>query len=182
MITEEKIAVLVKEIQRNNQDCFKEFFFIMQPIVFSFILKYTSNRESAEDLTQETFIRFWASRDKLDYNSSPKGYLFKIARNLSLNYLVREKKPLKIPNEDDYLILLSQNREDELRRVFFHDDCQKAINMLPERCRATFLLSRYGGFNYYEIAEIMDVSLQTVKNQMNKAISVLKKLLSYHID
>ena len=62
------------------------------------------------------------------------------------------------------------------------DDYQRAIEKLPERCRATFILSRFSGFEYSEIADILGVSLQTVKNQMNKAISVLKNLLAVYLN
>ena len=61
------------------------------------------------------------------------------------------------------------------------DDFQLAVNTLPDRCRTTFILSRFHGFEYSEIAEILEVSLQTVKNQMNKAISVLRKRLAAHL-
>jgi len=181
-IDEKRINALVKEIQENDQSAFKEFFFIMQPAIYNFLFRYSCNKESAEDLTQETFIRFWIHRNRLNLHSSPKAYLYKIARNLALNYLDRETKPEIFPREDDYLLLLSQKTKEDLEEVFFLDDCQNAINLLPERCRATFLLSRFGGFDYTEIAEIMDVSLQTVKNQMNKAISVLRKLLAHHVN
>lgn len=181
-IQESRLNALVKRIQENDQSSFKEFFFIMQPSVYNFIFRYICNKETAEDLTQETFIKLWISRNKLNLNSSPKAYLYKIARNLALNHLERKTNQEIFPSENDYLVLLSQKTKEDLDEIFFLDDFQNAINLLPERCRATFLLSRFGGFDYSEIAEIMDVSLQTVKNQMNKAISVLRKLLAHHVN
>ncbi|MGE5500238.1 MAG: sigma-70 family RNA polymerase sigma factor [Syntrophothermus sp.] len=56
------------------------------------------------------------------------------------------------------------------------------MNTLPERCRAIFLLSRYEDMSYSEIAEALEISLQTVKNQMSKAIAILKKRLASHLD
>ncbi|MHC1739100.1 MAG: RNA polymerase sigma factor [Ignavibacteriaceae bacterium] len=181
-IQENKLKTLIKRIQENDQSSFREFFFIMQPSIYNFIFRYTCNKETAEDLTQETFIKLWIHRNRLDLHSSPKAYLYKIARNLALNHLERKTNPENFPTESDYLIYLSQKTEEDLDEVFFLDDFQNAINLLPERCKATFLLSRFGGFDYSEIAEIMDVSLQTVKNQMNKAISVLRKLLAHHVN
>ena len=74
------------------------------------------------------------------------------------------------------------NPEEEYDKHFLMNDFQNAVNQLPERCRVTFILSKYEGFDYTEISEIMDVSLQTVKNQMNKAISILKTLLSPYLN
>lgn len=181
-IHESKLNILFQRIRENDQASFREFFIIMQPSIYNFIFRYTCNKETAEDLTQETFIKLWIHRTRLNFNSSPKAYLYKIARNLALNHLERKATPDIIPTEKDYLVLLSQKTKEDLDEIFFLDDFQKAINLLPERCRATFLLSRFGGFDYSEIAEIMDVSLQTVKNQMNKAISVLRNLLAYYIN
>lgn len=181
-IQENKLKTLIKRIKESDQFSFKEFFFIMQPPIYNFIFRYICHKETAEDLTQETFIKLWVHRSSLDINSSPTAYLYKIARNLALNHLERKTTPPSLPSDNDYLILLSQKTEADLNEIFFLDDFQNAINLLPERCKATFLLSRFGGFNYQEIAEIMDVSLQTVKNQMNKAISVLRKLLAHYVD
>lgn len=183
MITSRRkyLADLYPLLKEKDENAIKEFFLILQPEIFYFLYRYTSIREIAEDLTQETFIRFWLSLDKLDPNQSFRAYTYKIARNLAINYLDR-KMPMSSFDEEDVLLGLSKNLNDECDSVFLMDDYQKAINSLPERCKATFLLSRFSGFDYSEIAEIMCVSLQTVKNQMNKALAVLRKRLIRYLD
>jgi RNA polymerase sigma-70 factor (ECF subfamily) len=171
---------LIVEIKNDDQNAFKEFFYLMQPSVFHFLLRFTSDRIIAEDLTQETFIKFWLNRKEIQPNSFPKAYIFQIARNLAINHIHRSYKTESI-DDSIKLSALINDSEKEMEYIFFRDDCQKAIDVLPERCKTTFLLSRYHGFNYSEIADIMQVSLQTVKNQMNKAISVLKKRLSNYL-
>jgi len=179
-IEQERLLTLIIEIKNHNEDSFKEFFLLMQPSIYYFIYRHTSNKETAQDLTQEVFVKFWLSRERLNTHSSPKAYIFKIARNLCLNYIQREHKTSS--EDENYLVLLSKCTEENLDSLFLLDDYQKAISLLPERCRTTFVLSRFEGFSYNEIAEIMEVEVQTVKNQMNKAISVLKKLLSHYIN
>jgi RNA polymerase sigma-70 factor (ECF subfamily) len=176
-----EITTLYPLIKRKDETAIKEFFILMQPQIFHFLYRYTSIREAAEDLTQESFIKFWLAIDRLDSNQSYKAYLFKIARNLAINYCNR-KIPLVSYNDEDLLVRLYKNFTNDIETSFLLDDYQKAINSLPERCKATFLLSRFSSFNYSEIAEIMDVSLQTVKNQMNKALAVLRKRLINHLD
>lgn len=169
-------------IKNDNQQAFEEFFFLNQPGVFHFLYRYTSDCETAKDLTQETFIRFWLHRHNIDLSICSTAYLYKIARNLAINYSVKNSRTSRIDDEENTLIRLSRNPQTEYDSVFFMDDYQKAIEKLPERCRATFILSRFSGFDYSEIAGILGVSLQTVKNQMNKALSVLKKLLAIYLN
>lgn len=172
---------LYSRIKSRDEHALQEFFFSIQPQLFYYLFRFTNSREIAEDLTQEAFIKFWLAIDNLDPDKSFKAYLFKIARNLAINNVSRTPI-LESFNEEDVLLHLSRGVEKDIDSSFFMNDFQKAINTLPERCKSTFLLSRYSGFSYSEISEIMGVSLQTVKNQMNKALAVLRKRLSKYIE
>lgn len=177
----DRLVLLLLGIKRGDDGAFKEFFLMMQPGIYKFLYRYLCDRNAAEDLTQETFVKFWMHREDLDPNFSPKSYLYKIARNLALNHISRSNTVNNfVLTKKDYVSLLI-NPEENFDKYFLLDEFQKAVNDLPERCRATFILCKYEGFKYSEIAEILNVSIQTVKNQMNKAISVLKKLLSSHL-
>ena len=173
---------LFEKIRAGDEEAFKEFFFIMQPYIISFLYRFTSDKEAANDLCQETFIKFWQSREKINLSLYPKAYLYSIARNLALNFVTRKPPVTSYDDDENLLISLSRNPEKDYDTFALIDDLQKALNKLPERCKTTFILSRFDGFEYSEIADIMNVSLQTVKNQMNKAISVLRKHLSSKLD
>ena len=177
----EELIALYSRIKSRDESALQEFFFSVQPQLFYFLFRFTSSKEIAEDLTQESFIKFWLSIDNLDPEKSFKAYLFKIARNLAINHINRSM-PLVSFDEENILLQISKSIDGEIENSFFMDDFQKAINTLPERCKSTFLLSRYSGFSYSEISEVMGVSLQTVKNQMNKALAVLRKRLAKYID
>lgn len=177
----DRLGFLLLGIKKGDDSAFKEFFLMMQPGIYKFLYRYLCDRNAAEDLTQETFVKFWIHREDLDPNYSPKSYLYKIARNLALNHISRSSNVNNsFLTKKDYVSLLI-NPEENFDKYFLLDEFQKAVNDLPERCRATFILCKYEGFKYTEIAEILNVSIQTVKNQMNKAMSVLKKLLSSHL-
>lgn len=179
---EEKIQALLENIKCSDETAFEEFFYIYQPSVFHFLYHYTCDRQASEDLLQDTFIKFWQVREKLDLASSPTALLFRIARNLGINYVTRRPPVQPIYNSEDLLVSMCRDPEEEYDHAFLMDDFQKAINTLPERCRAIFILSRFQNLGYSEIAETLQISLQTVKNQMNKAISILKKRLVSHLD
>ena len=171
-------ARLVQEICSGNEDAFKEFFFAMQPGVFRFLYRHTRNRQVAEDLTQESFLKFWEARGRIDPARAPASYLFRIARNLSLNHALRNAPERGLARADDEaLIRYSQDPEAEYERRLAADEVMLALSYLPERSRAAFILSRYHDMTYEEIAETMRISLQTVKNQISKALMILRKRL-----
>jgi RNA polymerase sigma-70 factor (ECF subfamily) len=172
---------LYYRIKCKDESALQEFFLSVQPRLYYFLYRFTNNKEIADDLTQESFVKFWLSLDKLDPQKSFKAYLFQIARNLAINHVSRSMPSVPF-EEEDILLQLTQNPEKEIESSFFMNDFQRAIDTLPERCKTTFLLSRFSGFNYTEISETMGVSLQTVKNQMNKALAVLRKRLIKYID
>ncbi|MDP2302785.1 MAG: RNA polymerase sigma-70 factor [Ignavibacteria bacterium] len=181
-VDDKKLAELITGIKGKNHEAFREFFMIFQPGIFHYLIRLTCDKSLAQDLTQETFLKFWICSEKIDINSSPKAYLYKIARNLALNSIRQKHSTISYDEDESLLIYFSRRSEAEIDSLFFVDDYQKAVNSLPERCKTVFLLSRFNGFDYSEIAETMEISLQTVKNQMNKALSVLRKRLQSHLN
>ncbi len=182
-LTDVQIASLVERIRIGQQDAFQEFFYTFQPQVFRFLYRYTRDVAVAEDLTQETFINFWEARERLDPTLAAKHYLFRIARNLALRCSARRKH--FVPQtfvSNEILVELSQNPQEAYERSFAADDIYKNLHFLPERCRAVFILSRYDDLPYQEVAKTLQISIQTVKNQMNKALAILRRQLVDHCD
>jgi RNA polymerase sigma-70 factor, ECF subfamily len=174
MPNKQNITDLVSLIKKGDEGAFKSFFTMFYGDIYRFLFKYLSNSNDAEDLCQETFVRFWQQRNSIDTSSYPRAYLYKIAKNLAFNFSTR--KPPSVSYDQD-LRIISYSSSDpfqEFENKNLLEECRKVINELPERCRMTFILSRYEGLDYSEIAETMGVSIQTVKNQMSKAINYLK--------
>ena len=178
-LDEDRLQFLILQIKNSDSVAFREYFNIFYPSIVNFVFRYTGKKEIAKDIAQDTFIKFWNNRYNLKVDCNCKAYLFRIARNTAFTYL--ERNNFLIEYFEDDRIYVSENRL-EMPESFFLNDYQKAINNLPERCKATFLLSREGGFSYKEISEIMGVEIQTVKNQINKALSTLKVLLREYLD
>lgn len=181
-LDEDRIVHLCQQIKLGDESAFEEFFTLLQPYIYRFLFRFNCNREIAEDLTQETFIKFWQNRDKLDTSLSPLAYLYRISRNLSLNYSRDVKQTESFGNKTEFLLAFFKNPEKDYEDSCLIDDFQKAIITLPNRCREIFILSRYHDMSYSEIADTLEIALQTVKNQMNKAIAILRKRLSDYLD
>lgn len=176
-------ADVLERIRLGDVDAFKEFFHALHPEIFFFVYRYTGDWDVARDIAQDTFINFWRSHERIEPSLSAKSFLFRIARNLALNYLARTRHAFRLSIATEGVLMSPYlSIEEKHDDIFLHDDLQKAINSLPNRCREIFILSRFHDMSYSEIADTLGISLQTVKNQMNKAISVLRTRLSDYLD
>lgn len=182
-ITDADIALLAARVRQGDGAAFKELFHALFPELFRFLYRYTRDRQSAEDLVQEAFVRFWQVRDRIKPDLAPKYYLYRIARNLGLDHAEHQKQTRRESDlPESVLIRLSYDPAEGYERSLMADSVQKGLSLLPERCRAVFLLARYHDFTYQEIAVSLEISLQTVKNQMNKALSLLRKHLAEELE
>ncbi len=182
-LPEADIAGIVKEIHLGDASAFKKFFHGLYPDIFRFLYRYTRDQEAAKDLTQEAFVRFWQARDRINGDLAPKLYLFRIARNLAVENACRQKRTKRESDlPENLLVRLSYDPSDAYERSLAADKIQESLSLLPERCRAVFVLSRYHDLSYQEIARSLDISIQTVKNQMNKALSILRKCLAEEVE
>lgn len=138
--------------------------------------------EQAEDMVQEVFMKCWDKREQIQLTGSFKSYLFTAVRNHCFNALkINERKFwMEEGMEDDERIAVN-DVIDHIAAKTLSDKIAQAIELLPEKCKLTFQLSRFENMSYKEIAETMGVSVKTVENQMGKALSVLRTSLSPYI-
>ena len=143
--------------------------------IFSFILKYVNSTPLAEDLVQEVFLKIWESRKNLKHVRSLKAYLFITARNHTLNSLKKASRSEAALGEivNSY-IALRNNTEDCLLEKEYKVFLDKVLAALPERSRRIFRLCREQGKSYEEVAAIMGISRNAVKNHMVFSMKVLR--------
>ncbi|GAA4453171.1 RNA polymerase sigma-70 factor [Nibrella saemangeumensis] len=147
----------------------------------SHAVRFVYSRETAEDLVSEVFCTFWKTKAYESVNSSYRYYLFRSVRNAAYNYLRLEFQPL----ED---ITLAESREEiaSLRpdQVLQYEEVfhrvEDLVESLPPQCRRVFLLSRFEGRKYQEIAQELGISIKTVEVHLVKALSIIRKGLKDH--
>ena len=157
---------------------FEQFFqnnynrFVLQAI------RIVKDGNKAEDIVQDCFIKLWDKRNEITFDSNALGYLYRMVRNKSIDYL-RAYKPVANLEDSDIenaSFLASDKVETEELQVRINN----AIDALPEKCRQVFVLSRFENLSYKEIASQLDISPKTVENQISKALKQLRrKLLSF---
>ena len=170
---------------------FSELYLIYYPKLVRFAKEFVMSEEDAENITQDVFADLWEKRESMDHIENINAYLFRLVRNRCLDYLkhkVFEQKyvenvqasfevelNLKMQSLDrfDVLDIYEGNEMEKLVR--------EAINSLPKKCRAIFLLSRMGGLKYREISERLGISVNTVECQMGIALKKLRVMLNMRL-
>jgi RNA polymerase sigma-70 factor, ECF subfamily len=137
--------------------------------------KITNDKEAAEDIVQEVFIKLWRKRDELKIDSTLKGYIFKSVANAALNYL-QSHKMVKFKKEltNEISESLPDPNHFKLDHIELESKIKEAIEKLPAKCKIIFILSRYEEMPYKDIALHLDLSPKTIENQMGIALEKLR--------
>ncbi|WP_317172490.1 RNA polymerase sigma-70 factor [Pedobacter foliorum] len=137
------------------------------------------DEDTAEEIVQSMFLKFWEKRALLNVQTSIKAYLYKCVYNDSLNYIKHQK--VKTKYQDFAAYTMNDHHEAASSRVELTElqfKLREALNELPEHCRTIFQMSRFEELKYREIAEQLDLSIKTVENQMGKALKILRLKLA----
>lgn len=130
--------------------------------------------DTAEDIAQEAFVRLWSGRNRWEANSSAPGLLYRIVRNLCLNERRRAANHSRLApmaqSEERPPTPLDDLEATELERVV-----AATLKAMPARRREVFDLSRYHGLRYREIADVLEISPQTVANHLSAALHQLQQ-------
>lgn len=135
--------------------------------------RITLSQSVAEDIVEEAFIKLWNKRLEFQSFASIKAFLYVVIRNASNNYLKKQRK-------DDYhhrqFTYLNTAKDDSLEIVKAEVmmAVYNAIETLPRKCQQIFKLSYIEGFKNEQIADMLRLSIQTVKNQKVRAIQHLR--------
>ena len=144
----------------------------------NFAMKFTGNLDEAKDLVHEVFIKTWEKFDSLPSDTNIKSYLYTAVNNRGINY-VRDRR--KFVASDEVIEMTSSPNPDSLETTELEGAIQMAIDLLPDRCREVFVLSRFEELKYSEIADRLDISIKTVEVQMSKALKHLREHLSDYL-
>lgn len=174
-------SLLVSELKSHNEKAFRKLFDIYNQDIYGYSISLLKNKELAEENVQEVFLKVWLHRETLDTDKSFKAYLFTIARNQAFNFLSKAANDIVLKEEIFYQSQKSYDHGDYSIR---EDDCRKlkseAIKQLPPKRKQIFKMSRKQGKSYEEISAELGISVNTVKNQMSKALESLRIFFQAH--
>ncbi len=131
--------------------------------------------EVAEELVSGFFLKIWCNRKQIIISSSGKSYLYTAIRNLSFDYLRKEKRASWTSLEEAATVRCNSFDPSILAEFEeFQQQVDVAVARLPKQCRLVFQMSRYHGMKYNEIAESLQLSVKTIETQMGRALKSLR--------
>jgi RNA polymerase sigma-70 factor (ECF subfamily) len=146
--------------------------------VFAYFLQKTNHEATAQDLTQQAFIRVWTYRAGIDIEISIDQQLFQKARQVWIDWLRKEAVSRKYLAENEYedCKTVPQQLPDNLYlNTELKHSLALAMSALPEKRKKVFELKHIYGMSYKEIAEHLHISVKTVDNHLLKATAQIKK-------
>jgi RNA polymerase sigma-70 factor (family 1) len=173
--------LLLKQIAEGDEQAFAVLFYRYLPVLQPFALKFTKSADAAEEIIQDTFLRVWLNREKLEDIENVKAWLYKYASNECLNYLRKELKQAKaIDNLGIDHPRQSNNTIDTINLNEINYLVQQAVDKLPGQRKRIYQMSRTEGMNIPEIAAALNLSPNTIKNALVISLKTIREHLNKH--
>ena len=152
--------------------------------IYSYIYYIVRNREMAEDIFQETFVKAITTikQNRYTENGKFRAWINRIAHNLIIDNYRQEKNEQTISNDECEVDLLNNSKlsdgtiEDEMVKEQIFSDIKKLINYLPDNQKEVLLLRYYQDLSFKEIADITGVSINTALGRMRYAILNIRRM------
>ena len=157
---------IIEEFRVGNYDSFDEFYHQTNKQLYVFIYDIFRNRQSSEDLLQETYMRFLNHIDKYKKNTNYFNFLVTIARNLAINEYHKQKRMVY---DEEYIYSVKEESPTDVPDLFY------LLDYLNEKEREIVILHMIDNLKFKEIAKMKDKPLGTILWLYNKAIKKLKR-------
>lgn len=168
--SEETLLRLV--CQYDEELAFRELYRRHVRLLVHTAIRKTGLKSTAEDLVQDTFVKFWLGRHKFDIQKNIQAYLNGMLKNNIINYFHQEQKNKTTAFHDDEEVLDNETSE-YLEFNNLHEFYEQSLLKLPQKCREVFILSRKG-YSLKEISASMEISEKTVEAHISKALKILR--------
>jgi len=178
------IQDLLIHIGNNDIAAYEELYHAFYPRLYSFALSLIKSKQQAEEIVSDVFIKVWQSRKRLPEVGNISVYLYTSVRNRTIDYLNKDRKYNVVRySQDDWEDVLIEVKDpsdycistDLMKRI------NAAINQLPSQCKVIFKLIKEDGLSYKQVAEIMELSPLTVRNQLAIAVRKMGAILPEYI-
>ncbi|NIM94580.1 MAG: sigma-70 family RNA polymerase sigma factor [Anaerolineales bacterium] len=162
---------LVRRAQAGDQEAFAELFKRLHQPILNYAYRMLGDRGAAEDITQDAFIRAHQHLGRLGPPYDFKSWIYRIAGNLSLNLLKREKRLVQVDEFDEFGEPHTDRRpaEDKVRREEARESVWKTLDSIPTLYRQVLILREFNQFSYEEISRVLQRSYDSVRQLVHRA-------------
>lgn len=173
----EEIFVL-EQLKSDCNNAFEKLYYFYRPKLSRFIFNWVKSEEVCEEILQEVFIQVWQYRFHLDLEKSFKSYIYKIAKNLIIDYFKSlSKNNIKLQEFKNHYFKQSENtiyQSIDYKETNRH--LHEVLNKIPVKCREVYVLCKLEGYSYEEVSKLLNISIATVNNHIVKASKIIKSV------
>jgi RNA polymerase sigma-70 factor, ECF subfamily len=169
---------IIKRVLEGETDLFREIIVKYESQVASIIYGMVGHSTDAEDIGQETFIRFYKNLKNFRGESGVGTYLTRIAINLSLNEIKRRKRKNVLFHTNDTETLEIADNSTKISLNEDEDSIHRAIQKLTPKFRSVIILRLVEGYSTQETAKLLKIPVGTVLSRLTRAQKKLKEILS----
>lgn len=171
-LSDQTLTELLSDEDRN---AFTQIFKRYNRILLIHAYKKLEQQEMAEDIVQEVFSTLWQKRETISIATNLSGYLYTSVKNKVLDIIARQKTETRYADSLKYFLESSVVLTDHLvREKQMKEIIEREISKLPSKMRRVFELSRNQYLSHKEIASALNLSEQTVTDQIKKALKILR--------
>jgi RNA polymerase sigma-70 factor, ECF subfamily len=177
----------IEQVLKGNQNAYSDIVDLYQHKLYQICYRMLGNKQEAEDITQEAFIRAYINLHTFDQKRKFSTWIYRIATNLCIDR-IRKKKPDYYLDAEvagtEGLDMYSQIAidealpEEQLEKMELQDRIQYEISRLPEKYRSVIVLKYIEELSLQEISEILDMPLGTVKTRIHRGREALRQQLN----
>lgn len=176
---------LLDKIRAGDSQAFSNIVRAYQKLVFKVAYHFFQNGDDAMEIVQETFLRFHQNVGKLGHDTSLKYWIYRVAYNISIDFYRKYRKK-RVPEQELYDRQLNgqhhQNPENKAEEENFKHHLKSSVLKLSGRQQRVFMLKHFDGLKYQEIADVLSISVGTVKSLHHRAVQKLKKEILWRSD
>jgi len=179
----QRLPYLIHAIAHNSDEqAFEELFRIYYPALISYTSSMLKDSHVAEEICGDVLFNLWQNRKTLPTIKNLSHYLYISAKHAVISYTrSRKYKELQkntfLDDVGETLVYELSNHELKLINKETLSEINAAINELPDRCRLIFKLIKEDGLKYSEVAQLLEISVKTVENQMTIAVKKLSVIV-----
>jgi RNA polymerase sigma-70 factor (family 1) len=176
---------LIEKLRAGDSHAFKQIFDLYQEKLIAYSITIVKDYGVGKDIVQETFLKLWTNRTKLDPEKSLGSYLHTITRNHALNHLKRAGYDKDLKKRIWKIIEADQQRvktEEKIYGVEIQELVTEAVERLSPQRQYIYHLSRVKGMTHKEIGNELGISKNSVKNQMVTALKEIRAYLNQNTD
>lgn len=170
---------LLHRVSLGDTEAFTTVYYRYKDKLYGFVLGLTRSTDKSEDIVQDVFLKLWQNREQASEIDNLNAYLFRMAQNQFVDALRKFSKSIAIISEYKKNKTENITPIDTLIGKELNEKIEEAIHSLSPRQRKVYCMHKEQGLPHAEIASLLNLSLSTIQNHINRAFANIRKYLAH---